>query len=71
MKIKCVWDHNGNDSLIYSGNLIGAFTRGVSKKDALKKIIIATKNPAVTLRKFIGKYRVILLTDLYIYTISM
>ena len=38
MKIKCVWEHNGNDSLIYSGNLIGAFTRGVSKKDALKKM---------------------------------
>lgn len=71
MKIKCVWEHNGNDSLIYSGNLIGAFTRGVSKKDALKKIIIATKNPDVTLRKFIRKYRVILITDLYIYTISM
>ena len=27
LKIKCVWEHNGNDSLIYSGNLIGAFTR--------------------------------------------
>ena len=38
MKIKCVWEHNENDSLIYSGNLIGAYTRGVSKKDALKKM---------------------------------
>lgn len=38
MKIKCVWEHNGNDSLIYSCNLIGAFTRGMSKKDALKKM---------------------------------
>ena len=38
MKIKCVWEHNGNDSLIYSGNLIGAYTRGVSKEDALKKM---------------------------------
>ena len=38
MKIKCVWEHNGNDSLIYSCNLIGAFTRGVSKEDALKKM---------------------------------
>ena len=38
MKIKCVWEHNGNDSLLYSGNFIGAFTRGVSKKDALKKM---------------------------------
>ena len=38
LKIKCVWEHNGNDSLIYSGNLIGAYTRGVSKEDALKKM---------------------------------
>ena len=38
MKIKCVREHNGNDSLIYSGNLIGAYTRGVSKEDALKKM---------------------------------
>ena len=38
MKIKCVWEHNGNDSLIYSGNLIGVYTRGVSKEDALKKM---------------------------------
>ena len=38
LKIKCVWEHNGNDSLIYSCNLIGAFTRGVSKEDALKKM---------------------------------
>jgi len=38
LKIKCVWEHNGNDSLLYSGNFIGAFTRGVSKKDALKKM---------------------------------
>lgn len=28
MKIKCVWEHNGNDSLLYSNNFIGAFTRG-------------------------------------------
>jgi len=38
LKIKCVWEHNGNDSLIYSGNLIGVYTRGVSKEDALKKM---------------------------------
>lgn len=38
MKIECVWEHHGNDSLIYSSNLIGAFTRGTSKEDALKKM---------------------------------
>ena len=38
MKIRCVWEHNGDDSLIYSDNLIGAFTRGQTKDLALEKI---------------------------------
>jgi len=38
MIIHCVWEHNGNDSLLYSGNVIGAFTRGASKEEALKKM---------------------------------
>ena len=38
MKIKCVWEHNGNDSLLYSTNYIGAFTRGETKEVALSKM---------------------------------
>lgn len=38
MKIKCVWEHNGNDSLLYSSNYIGAFSRGDSKEVALAKM---------------------------------
>lgn len=38
MKIKCVWEHNGNDTLLYSSNFIGAFTRGASKELALSKM---------------------------------
>ncbi|MBQ8821974.1 MAG: hypothetical protein IJZ82_04985 [Lachnospiraceae bacterium] len=38
MKIKCVWEHNGNDTLLYSSNFIGAFTRGASKEIALSKM---------------------------------
>ena len=38
MKIKCVWEHNGNDTLLYSSNLVGAFTRGASKEIALSKM---------------------------------
>lgn len=38
MKIKCVWEHNGNDTLLYSSNFIGAFTRGESKEIALSKM---------------------------------
>lgn len=38
MKIKCVWEHNGNDSLLYAENCVGAFTRGASVEQALKKM---------------------------------
>lgn len=38
MKIRCVWEHNGNDSILYADNFIGAFTRGASKDLALRKM---------------------------------
>ena len=25
MKVKCVWEHNGDDSILYASNFIGAF----------------------------------------------
>jgi hypothetical protein len=38
MRIRCVWEHNGNDTLMYSANYIGAFTRGKTKEIALAKM---------------------------------
>ncbi|MDE7354006.1 MAG: hypothetical protein K2O06_13310 [Acetatifactor sp.] len=38
MKIRCVWEHNGNDSILYANNFVGAFTRGKSKDIALQKM---------------------------------
>lgn len=38
MKIRCVWEHNGNDTLLYSADLPGAFTRGESRGKALEKM---------------------------------
>lgn len=38
MKIKCVWEHNGSDSLLYASNFVGAFSRGESKEIALSKM---------------------------------
>lgn len=38
MKIRCVWEHNGNDSILYANNFVGAFTRGESKDIALQKM---------------------------------
>jgi hypothetical protein len=28
MKVRCVWEHNGNDSILYADNFTGAFVRG-------------------------------------------
>lgn len=38
MKIRCVWEHNGNDSILYASNYIGAYTRGETKEIALQKM---------------------------------
>ena len=35
MKINCVWEHNGNDSILYASDFVGAFTRGASKEEAV------------------------------------
>ena len=38
MQNRCVWEHNGNDSLLYSVDYAGAFTRGESREIALGKM---------------------------------
>lgn len=38
IKVRCIWEHNGSDSLIYSADFIGAFTRGGSKDIAKAKM---------------------------------
>jgi len=38
MKIQCVWEHNGNDTLLYAVNLPGAYARGASKEIAMEKM---------------------------------
>ncbi|MBR3876251.1 MAG: hypothetical protein IKJ25_05715 [Clostridia bacterium] len=38
MKINCVWEHNGNDSLLYATDFIGAYTRGESLEIARAKL---------------------------------
>lgn len=37
MIIQCVWEHNGNDTLLYAANLPGAYARGGSLDIALSK----------------------------------
>lgn len=44
MKIRCVWEHNGNDSILYADNYIGAFTRGASKDLAMQKMPVEIKS---------------------------
>ncbi len=38
MKIFCVWEHNGGDSLLFADTCVGAFTRGASKNSVLEKM---------------------------------
>lgn len=38
MKVKCIWEHNGEDTLLYAENCVGAFTRGESLDAALHKM---------------------------------
>lgn len=39
MKIRCVWEHNGDGSILYAENFIGAFARGASKDLAIQKML--------------------------------
>lgn len=38
MNIKCVWEHNGNDTLLYAVDYIGAYTRGEDLETAKSKM---------------------------------
>ena len=38
MTINCVWEHNGNDTLLYAVDYIGAYTRGESLEIAMSKM---------------------------------
>lgn len=37
-KIKCVWEHNGDDTLLYSVDHIGAYARGADLESAMAKM---------------------------------
>ena len=39
MTINCVWEHNGNDTLLYAVDYIGAYTRGENLEIAKAKIL--------------------------------
>ena len=38
MTINCVWEHNGNDTLLYAIDFVGAYTRGESLEIAKAKL---------------------------------
>ncbi|MGE5580827.1 MAG: hypothetical protein ACM3WU_12425 [Bacillota bacterium] len=38
MDVECVWEHNGNDTLLWAVNFPGAYTRGASKEIAVQKM---------------------------------
>lgn len=38
MDIRCIWEHNGEDTILYAENFTGAYARGASLDEALKKL---------------------------------
>ena len=38
MKIRCVWEHNGDDTLLYAVDFVGAYTRGENLRAAIAKM---------------------------------
>ena len=32
VEIRCIWEHNGPDSILYAEDFVGAFTRGASRE---------------------------------------
>ncbi|MBE5773688.1 MAG: hypothetical protein E7337_07115 [Clostridiales bacterium] len=38
MKIGCVWEHNGQDTILYACELPGAYARGASRDEAMGKM---------------------------------
>ena len=38
MKIRCVYEHNGDDTILYADNFIGAYARGASLQIAMDKM---------------------------------
>lgn len=38
MEIRCVWEHNGADTLLYAENFPGAYARGASLEEACSKL---------------------------------
>lgn len=38
MKIHCIWEHNGEDTLLYAADYPGAYARGTSLQEAAEKL---------------------------------
>lgn len=38
MKIRCAWEHNGDDTLLYAADCPGAYARGASRGEAVEKL---------------------------------
>lgn len=51
MNIRCVWEHNGDDTLLHAVDLPGAFARGASLEIALQKM----DREAVSYLRWLGK----------------
>ena len=44
MNVQCIWEHNGDDTLLYAIDLPGAYTRGASLVIAMEKMAAEVKS---------------------------
>lgn len=57
MEIKCAWEHNKNDSLLFAVDYSGAFTRGESTNDFLDNIVFkGSYNEQWSLKKLLRRF---------------
>ena len=54
MTINCIWEHNGNDTLLYAVDYIGAYTRGESLEIAKAKM----PKEIISYLKWSGEYAI-------------
>ena len=48
--MECIWEHNGDDTLLYAKDYVGAFTRGENFEVASKKM----KNEILAYSSWLG-----------------
>ena len=69
MTINCVWEHNGNDTLLYAVDYVGAYTRGENLDIAKAKMPAEISSYLKWCGGNAVEHYEIVITDAYLYWI--